>query len=315
MDAASKATLLAFLDRIGLYDESEALIAREPSAEDLGLLLRAFLLSVPFENLGQHSHPAGDGIAAVPAGKHIPSLQMHKTLKKVVYDHRGGLGFELNFGFAWLLRSLGYKVRLAASYVIKPDRPVAGHLALFVDGLGPQPLHVDPGFPKPGSMAAVLSSRVTDSIIGDAYHFAANDDPLAFGQTPEIAKRCGQVLMRSRKTGFGGSALVDPAGLTKMPPPAPEMTPPEPVYLVSFEDDLALDCDEFQAGIAGLLAPDETNRFSQKRICIMMRDGGFDRVGEDHVREIRHGKEVKREALKDEAAYRQALKQVAGIVL
>ena len=83
MDAGSKATLLAFLDRIGLCDEAEALIARKPSAEDLSKLLRSFLLSVPFENLGQHSHPAlGDSVAAVPAGKHIPSLDVHKTLKK-----------------------------------------------------------------------------------------------------------------------------------------------------------------------------------------------------------------------------------------
>ena len=62
---------------------------REPSAEDLSKLLHAFLLTVPFENLGQHAHPAlGDSVAAVPAAKHIPSLDVHKTLKKVVYDRR-----------------------------------------------------------------------------------------------------------------------------------------------------------------------------------------------------------------------------------
>ncbi|EOD13157.1 hypothetical protein EMIHUDRAFT_212903 [Emiliania huxleyi CCMP1516] len=318
MNAGNKCTLLAFLDRIGLYAEAEALIAREPSAEDLSKLLHAFLLTVPFENLGQHAHPAlGDSVAAVPAAKHIPSLDVHKTLKKVVYDRRGGFCFELNFAFAWLLRSLGYKVRLSISYVITPGGPVPGHLALFVDGLGPQPLHVDPGFgdaPRE-PMAAVLGSTVTDSMIGDAYSFAPNDDPSAFGQTPEMAKRCGQVLMRSRKSGFGGSVMVDFVGLPETPPPAPEMTPPEPVYLVNFDDDLALDCDEFKAGIAGVLADVEQNPFSQKRMCIMMREEGFDFVGKDYVKEMRHGKEVKREPLKDEAAYREALKQVAGITL
>jgi len=299
--AGCRATLLAFLERIGLHDEAEALIAREPNAEDLDHLLRAFLLSVPFENLGQHSHPAGGGFAAVPAGTHVPSLEVHKTLKKVVYDRRGGCSFELNFAFAWLLRSLGYSVRLSTSYVIKPGGPVPGHLALFVDGLGPQPLHADPGFPKPGSMAAVLGVTATDSMMGDEYHFAANDDPSAFGQTPEMARRCCQVLMRSRI----GSATAD----------APAPATAEPVYLVNFEDDLALDCGEFRAGLAALLAHDARNLFSQRRICFVMRDGGFDRVGTDCVREIRHGKEVKREALEDEAAYRVALKQVAGITL
>ena len=73
MNAGNKCTLLAFLDRIGLYAEAEALIAREPSAEDLSKLLHAFLLTVPFENLGQHAHPAlGDSVAAVPAAKHAP---------------------------------------------------------------------------------------------------------------------------------------------------------------------------------------------------------------------------------------------------
>ena len=34
-NAGCRATLLAFLERIGLHDEAEALIAREPNAEDL----------------------------------------------------------------------------------------------------------------------------------------------------------------------------------------------------------------------------------------------------------------------------------------
>lgn len=312
-----KATLVAFLDRIGLGGDAEAMIAREPSKEDLSKLLRSFLLTVPFENLGQHSHPAHGDVAAVPAGKHVPTLELAKTLQKIVFDRRGGFCFELNFAFAWLLRSLGYKVRLSMSAVITPGGPVPGHLALLVDGLGPEPIHVDPGFgdaPRE-PMPAVLSNKVTDSMIGDQYHFAPNDDPTAFGQTPEMAGRFGQVLMRSRKTGFGSSVMVDFAGLPETPPPTPEMTPPEPAYLLNFADDCALDCAEFEAGLAGVLAVSEMNPFSQKRMCIMMREDGFDFIGQDYLKEMRHGKEVRREALKDEAAYRAALKQIAGISL
>ena len=50
-------------------------------------------------------------------------------------------------------------------------------------------------------------------------------------------------------------------------------------------------------------------------LCTVMREEGFAFVGKDYVKEIRHGKEVRREALKDEAAYRAALRQVAGISL
>jgi hypothetical protein len=195
---------------------------------------------------------------------------VHKSLKKVVYDRRGGFCFELNFVFAWLLRTLGYKVRLSMSAVISPDGPVPGHLAILVDGLGPQPLHVDPGFgdaPRE-PMPAVIGNTVTDSMIGDQYHFVTNEDPAAFGQTAEMAKRYGQVMMRSRKTGFSSSVMVDFVGLTETPPPTPERAPPEPVYLLNFDDDLAFDCKEFSDGIAGVLADNEKNPFSQKRMCI-----------------------------------------------
>ena len=72
---------------------------------------------------------------------------------------------------------------------------------------------------------------------------------------------------------------------------------------------------EFKDGIAGVLADDEKNPFSQKRLCIMIRDTGFDFVGKDYVKEVRDGQEVSRNPLEDEDAYRAALKRVAGIEL
>lgn len=354
-DAGSKAMLLAFLDRIGLGDEeAEALLARAPSAADLKLILHQFLKSVPFENLGQHTHPAGDGVAAVAARKHVPSLDVHRTLKKIVCDRRGGFCFELNFAFAWLLRSLGYAVRVGLSYVCTPDGPVPGHLALLVDGLGPHALHVDPGFgdaPRE-PMPAVLGSTVTDDMIGDQYTFVANDDPTKLNCPPELAKRFGQVsgdaiasqsddshdaiaaasrselrnvtarvffgrqvMMRSRAKGFGGSVMPDFIGLADTPPPTPERSPPEPVYLLNFVDDCALDCDEFRAGLAHVLADDEKNPFSQKRMCFLLREKGFDFIGKDYVKEVRDGKEMRREPIESEAAYRATLRQIAGIEL
>lgn len=316
-EAASKATLLAFLERIGLGSDAESIIASKPSVDGLRLLLHSFLMTVPFENLGQHAHPADGDTPEVPRCKHIPSLEVHKTLKKIVFDRRGGFCWELNYAFTWLLRTLGYQVRVSNSFVITPGGPVPGHLALLVDGLGPHALHVDPGFgdaPRE-PMPAILNNVVTDTMIGDQYYFVPNDDPSKFGQSAEMHRRFRQVLMRSRKTGFGGSPMVDFVGMPETPPPAPEMTPPEPVYLLNFEDDMALDAQEAKDGLARVLADHEMNPFSQKRIVIMVRERGFHFVGTGYMKEVRDGKEVQRELLADETAYRAALKNVAGINL
>lgn len=313
--------LFAYLDRIGLADEAADLIAREPNTADLRLLLQSQLLSIPFENLGQHTHPAGNGVDEVARGKHVPSLNVSRTLKKLIYDRRGGFCWEINFGFAWLLRALGYTVRIGNSHVITPGGPVPGHLCLFVDGLGPDTLHVDPGFgdaPRE-PMPIKLGNPVTDSMIGDTFTFERNSDAAAFGQSPQQAKRFSVVMMRSRNKGLGGSPMVDFIGLEafggETPPPTPEKTPPEPIYLLEFGDDLAFDCQEFSDGLAFVLADVEQNPFSQKRMCIMLRHSGFDFVGKDYWKEVRDGKEVSRSPLEDEATYRAALVKVAGIQL
>ena len=97
------------------------------------------------------------------------------------------------------------------------------------------------------------------------------------------------------------------------PPASAEMTPAEPVYLCALSDDCAMDCDEFQAGIANVLAPE--NPFSQKRMTIMLNATGFTFVGKDYVKTVAHGKEVSRTKLATEKAYREALEAAAGIKL
>jgi len=320
-DAASAALLLAYLARIGLKDVAGDMISRVPNAGDLKLLLQAHLTSVPFENLGQHVHPAGEGVEEVARGPYVPTLDMAKTLSKIIFDRRGGFCFEINFAFTWLLRSLGYSVRLGNSNVITPGGPVPGHLCLFVDGLGSDPLLVDPGFgdaPRE-PMPVKVGNAVTDTMIGDTYTFELNNNASAFGQNPEQASRFGAVLMRQRNKGIGSSPMVDFIGLEafggETPPPAQEKTPPEPVYLLNFGDDLALDCGEFTFGIGCVLADVPQNPFSQKRMTIMVRAQGFDFVGQDYWKEVRDGKEVSRTPLKDEAAYRAALETIAGIKL
>lgn len=312
-DAANTLVLNAYLARIGFCSsEAQALMTRPPNAEDLSLLLTKHLTSVPFENLGQHCHPAEDGAPEV--AKCDPTLKLEATLQKIVFDRRGGFCWEINFAFAWLLRSLGYVVRVANCNVITPGGPVPGHLCLFVDKLGPLPLLVDPGFgdaprvPVPVS----LDSPVSDSQIGDQYTLVKND-PSLYGQTAEHGKRFDMTLMRSRKTGMGGSAMA--AFFELDMPPTAEMTPPEPLYIIGSSDNLPLDCQEFVDGLASVLVVAEQNFFSQKRMCLLATESGYVFVGKDYVKTIEHGKEVSRTQLTGEKAWREAIASVAGVNL
>eukprot|EP00756_Hemistasia_phaeocysticola_P055620 Hpha_TRINITY_DN3157_c0_g1::TRINITY_DN3157_c0_g1_i1::g.96475::m.96475/K00675/nhoA; N-hydroxyarylamine O-acetyltransferase len=309
----------AYLSRIGLAEKAGGLMGRAPNCDDLKTLLQSHLTAVPFENLGQHTHAADEGVDQVVRGPHVPSLDVSKTLKKIVLDKRGGFCWEINAGFAWLLRSLGYKVRFGNSNVIMPGGPIPGHLCIFVDGLGPDPIHVDPGFgdaPRE-PMPLKFDNPVTDTMVGDTYSFQPNSDPKAFEQSPEQAARFSAVLTRSRNVGMGGSPMVDLIGIEKFggatPEPTAEMTPPESIYLLEFRDDLELECKEFQHGLASVLSAESL--FSQKRMCIILRDTGFDFVGDGYWKQVRQGKEISRTTLEGEAAYRAALLKVSGITL
>jgi N-hydroxyarylamine O-acetyltransferase len=105
----------AYLERIG---------ADRPAVLDgpaLGVLHRAHLRTVPFENLSLH---LGERVSLAP----------DDLVEKIVTRRRGGFCYELNGGFALLLRALGAEVELAAAAVFDGDAlgPPFDHLALVV---------------------------------------------------------------------------------------------------------------------------------------------------------------------------------------
>ena len=105
-----------YLDRIGYKGH------REPTAGVLRDLHRAHMLSVPFENLD------------IPAKRPIV-LEADRLLHKVVELRRGGFCYELNGAFAWLLRSLGFDVKMLSARVARKDgsfSPEFDHMALEV---------------------------------------------------------------------------------------------------------------------------------------------------------------------------------------
>ncbi len=107
----------AYLDRIGYVGD------RTPTLENLAALQYAHLHTVPFENLHVF-HRCG-----VRVGEEWSYV-------KIVEQRRGGWCFELNGGFAGLLRRLGYDVTLLSCRVFDARRgelgPDLDHLALAV---------------------------------------------------------------------------------------------------------------------------------------------------------------------------------------
>ncbi|GEM48948.1 arylamine N-acetyltransferase family protein [Deinococcus cellulosilyticus] len=108
---------------------------RPPSLDHLSELQQKHLQHLPFETLSLH------------LGQPI-ELNIDALLEKILDRKRGGFCYELNSAFAWLLKSLGYDVRLIMSQPFKGDGTLAppfAHLALKVvlDG---QAYLVDVGF-------------------------------------------------------------------------------------------------------------------------------------------------------------------------
>jgi N-hydroxyarylamine O-acetyltransferase len=110
----------------------QRIAAERPQVLDaaaLGVLHRAHLLAVPFENLSIH--------LAEPI-----SLDEGNLIAKIVARRRGGFCYELNGAFAALLEALGAQVVRVAARVYGNGRPGPpfDHLALVVrpaDGSGP----------------------------------------------------------------------------------------------------------------------------------------------------------------------------------
>ena len=96
--------ILRYLDRIGLRDA----VPPPPTLETLRRLQSAHLLYVPYENL--------DLLRGA-----ITSLEHGALFEKIVEKRRGGLCFELNGLFCWLLCSLGYQVTSYAGRFIYPS--------------------------------------------------------------------------------------------------------------------------------------------------------------------------------------------------
>lgn len=120
-----------YLSRIG-YIGSTA-----PTTENLFALQRAHLLSVPFENLDIH------------LGRQI-HLDEESMFEKIVNQRRGGICYELNGLFAFLLKAIGFEVFHLNARGLEDDGTYGrefDHLVLLVYTVeDPTPWLVDVGW-------------------------------------------------------------------------------------------------------------------------------------------------------------------------
>jgi hypothetical protein len=300
-------TVDEFLARI-CYSAAEAtkLKARKPNESDVAELLHKMISSVPFENLGQHAHPAAEGVAAVAAV--MPSLDTGVSLTKIVMKNRGGFCLEITPCFAWLLRKLNYQVRIANSNVITPGGAVPGHIVLLIDGLRSNcALLVDPGFGDYIRIPIPMSAKA-----GGTMHTDGLGDVYSLQPTTDYGPRFNTVLMRSRKTGMMGTPCADLFGMPDMPAAT---TPAESMLIFNDADDLTMDHPDFAEGMASVLSILPENMFAQKRICFTCTAEGYKFLGKDYIKEKVNGVEVRRTPIKCEGEWRKVAEGEFGIRL
>ena len=109
-----------YLSRIGLELPEDFV----PDSENLKKLQFAHCTAVPYENI--------DMMRGIPT-----SLEPEALYKKIVVNRRGGLCFELNGAFGWLLRQLGYGVTDYAARYLRGETtiPMRRHRVLKVQAL------------------------------------------------------------------------------------------------------------------------------------------------------------------------------------
>lgn len=127
-----------YLSRIGLAPTD----VRDTDLATVERLQQAHLTTVPFETMAVAGYPSR---SVQPEGV---SLDLSDMYEKIVENQRGGICYELNGLFGWLLEEYGFDVERLAARVISPESgtfgPPGGHQPLLVS-LN-DPYIVDVGF-------------------------------------------------------------------------------------------------------------------------------------------------------------------------
>ena len=342
--SSSSQTQKQYLERIGFSQKEIAALLDDdhfsPNFQTLQRLLSAHLLTVPFENLDQHYHPAHGvntpEILRKTEDNGLPTLHVMRSVEKIAYQHRGGFCFELNFSFCWLLRSLGYEARLALADVgCKQETPA--HVVILVDEISlpssstttsssndddedgcngdddcTTAILVDVGFGCPGVCDVLLPLQYKHVITdphGDIFRFDV--DNIGSISTTDQEK--------NSKTIIGNDAIATDIANpfsrynTVLYRTRIDTGMEEPMYRFHSDDKLDYDNEEFAAGLHRVLNISPT--FTGKRLCVVSTDKGHITLGKDYIKWVEQWKTVKQIDLPTETDWRTALQNYFKIEL
>lgn len=302
-------TVDEYLKRLRFDNDAIArLVSMGPCLEQLKEIYTRHLRTVPFENLDQHEHSAGEIAPSISRKTDTPCLVVAKSLNKIVRQGRGGFCFEINPCFHWLLNQMGYQARFSLCDV-GCQGGIPTHLLILVSWPScPCEYLVDPGFGDPSRIPLALSSSheiVTDEC-GDDFQFVAGQDVHlpesgAYPRLAASAERPTVVLMKKPSA---------PA-LMRRRDFVPDAPIPErqfkPMYRFAVEDDLEVDCEEFIKGLQHVLTSPDVF-FTQKRFCAMATEGGHITLASNRLKFVHAGAVVREEPLETEDQWRAALR-------
>lgn len=108
--------------------EIEAVLLSKPSYELMSELQYRHGKHIPWENLDQHVHPAGNTAARVEKVWGLTETDGHERIKnpkaiiRKFLTGRGGFCYEVNTAMHWLLSKLGFHARLCVSKVFSDGK-------------------------------------------------------------------------------------------------------------------------------------------------------------------------------------------------
>jgi len=291
--------LQQYLSRLN-YSKAEirAVLSSKPSFKLMSELLSRHGKHIPFENLDQHVHPAGDKCARVDKVWGLTETDGHERIKnpkaiiRKFLRGRGGFCFELNTTMHWLLATLGFHVRLSLSKVFKNGGLAPASHCVNLVTIDDAIWLVDPGF------AWLL---VPVPLSGDIV-YDSTGDPLRLQKCDHGS---GYDLALYRKLTIAASNIftgdkLENEGYTCQ-------------YAFRPNDDLSYGNKEFCVGLTEVLTSNQSP-FVKGRICSKLTEKGRVTFVKNRV-QWTVGQEIVKRNFRNEDEARAALLEYFGIRL
>lgn len=292
--------LQQYLARLGYKGaEIKPILESKPSFKLMSELQYRHGKYIPFENLDQHVHPAGDQCKIIDRVWGLTGTDGHDRIKspgKIIRKYlkgRGGFCYEINTTMHWLLTKIGFDARLSSSRVYRRGGkfgPVT-HICNLVT-LGDTIWLVDPGFgwllvPVP------LNGEVVYDSTGDQLKIVKCN----IGSGFDLA------LLRNRTIpatdSFSGDKITD-QGFTCQ-------------HAFRPSDDLSYGNNEFCNGLTDVLTSKDSP-FVRCRICSRLTDKGRVTFVKNRI-QWTEGHVIVRKDLRSEEEVRAALLEYFGVRL